>query len=73
MCYMEMLCSLSVRLYGSPWFLARGSVTSGTSKPTNLLTLFQNPAASQQDIIMQDLHQGLILTGVYLKTISLPA
>lgn len=73
MCYMEMLLQPFCSLYSSPWFLARGSVTSGTSKPTNLLALFQNPAASQQDINMQDLHQGLILTGVYLKTISLPA
>lgn len=38
----------------------------------HLLALSQTPAASQQDLVMRDLHQGSILTGVYLKTISLP-
>lgn len=42
-------------------------------EPTNSLTLFQASGTSQQDIIMQDLHQGLLLTSVYLKTISPPA
>lgn len=51
---------------------ARGLGTSRTSTFMHLLALSQTSAASQQDLFMQDPHQGSIPTGVYLKTISLP-